>query len=262
VVDDYADEGFSVVRVEDDFTSEGHFDVSEFGVAAGNVFTFGAGKDITSFNAIENDGEMVVSAAGSAITGDLNINNGGILTSGHNFSISGQLTNNGTIDIATNRTLTVDTMAAGTGTLTFGVTSLANHAQLTLTGGAANLTGQTITIDVAGVDSLTNSDEILLIDGLGAIIGGPGAVATTVTDNSVLWDFELIDGTGVGTPTDNSDLFLRIAQNAIADLSDTPNNENAAEVLIDLEGNTADPELLDILANLFDRLMKQTIQFI
>jgi uncharacterized protein YhjY with autotransporter beta-barrel domain len=251
IIDHQSSNGNSTIRIEGDFTSDGNFDVSNFSVESGAVFTISANNSLTSQNAVEDNGDIIVSGAGSTIVGGLNVNNGGLLSLDEDFLINGDLANDGTVSISAGKTLTTDTMSAGTGVLIFGVTSEANHAQLTVIGGAANLTGQTISIDVAGSNSITNNDKILLVDGVGAIIGGPGNSATAVTDNSLLWNFKIIDGTGISTPTDNSDLFLIVDQSApLTNLANTPNNIASGSTLIALEGHTANPQLLDILTNL------------
>jgi len=246
VTDNTPANGFSSVNVAENFTSQGNFNISNFNVSSGATFTFGAGNTITSVNPVTDSGMMAVTAAGSSIIGNLHVQSGGILNAGDNFSVTGALTNNGAIDIATGKTLTVATMSAGTGTLNFGLTSAANHAQLTVTGGGANLTGQTLSINLANVNSITNNEQILLIHGANAITGGPGAVATTITDNSALWNFKIVDGTAVSAPTSNSDLFV-IA--SMAPAIPNPNNAAVSQVLTALEG-TSDPQLSQVITNM------------
>jgi uncharacterized protein with beta-barrel porin domain len=244
VIDDTPSNGFSPVTVAHDFTSDGNFNVSGFDVASGAEFTFGAGNMITSYNAVGDSGTMTVAAAGSSITGNLNVNTGGTLTAGANFGVTGALTNNGAVTIATGKTLTIGTMTAGTGTLDFGLTSSANHGQLTVTGGGANLTGQTIDINVAGINSLTNNEDILLIHGASPLVGGPGATLTAVTDNSALWDFKIVDGTGITT---SNDLYA-VASLATATLP--PNIAAVVKTLQPLQGVTTNPQLAQVITNI------------
>ena len=240
----------SPVTVAHDFTSEGNFTVSGFTVSNSANFTFGAGKNINSFNGVNDSGTIKVNAPGSSITGGLNINSGGSLVSNANFGISGALINNGNISIATGTTLTTGTMSAGTGTISFGLTSAANHGELVVSNGAANLTGQTISINVAGISSITNSSQILLVHGASPITGGPGATPLAVTDNSVLWNFKIVNGTAVGNPTNANDLFLVVDQSTSLANQASSHNNAAEQTLLAVQGTTSDPKLLQILANL------------
>jgi len=244
VIDSAPANGFSPVTVAGNFTSQGNFDVSGFSVSSGATFTLGSGDKITSFNTVGDSGTMDVTAAGSSINGNLAVRTGGIFNSDANFSVTGQLKNNGTINIATGQTLTVGTMTTGTGTLDFGLTSSANHGQLTVTGGAANLTGQTVDINVASISSLTNNEDILLVHGAAPLVGGPGITPTAVTDNSALWDFKIVDGTGITT---SNDLY------AIASLTTTalpPNTATVVKTLQPLEGVTTNPQLAQVITNI------------
>jgi uncharacterized protein with beta-barrel porin domain len=248
VTDNAPTNGFSLVTVADNFTSQGNFTVSGFAVSDGATFTFGTGNTISSHTAVSDSGTIDVDAAGSSITGGLTVNTGGILNANANFGVSGAFTNNGTTNIATGQTLTVGTMAAGTGTLDFGLTSSSNHAQLTVTGGGANLTGQTIDINVAGVNSLSNGEQILLVHGAAPITGGPGATPEVVTDNSALWSFKVVDGTAVNTPTSADDLFVLVTM-AASPFAPTSNNLSLSQTLLGLEG-TSNPQLSQIITNL------------
>lgn len=254
VVDIEASENLSRVSIAGNFTSEGDFIVSDFDVVNEATFTLGANNYINSYNAIDIDADsyFVIGGTGTSITGDMNVNGGtGVLDVREDFSISGNLANNGTVSIGTGKELTIGTMSAATGELIFGVNSAANHALLTVQSSAADITNQNIIIDVTGVDALVNNDQMLLIRGNGAVIGGPGGVATTVDDTSTLWNFQIIDGTGAAASTSAADIFL-IAQQAASmeDLAYTKNNANAGNVLMDLQGNTTNPELLAIIANM------------
>lgn len=236
VVDNHAANGFSTVNITGNFTSEGDFDVSDFNVASSKNFIFGAGKSVASVNGVDNDGTMTVNAAGSSITGDLDINSGGRFNSNAVFSVAGNITNNGTLAISKN--MTVDTMAAGTGALTFGVASAADHGQLTLTSGAANLSGQSLFIDVATSNTLTKNETIKIVDGQGAIVGGPGSTRTAVADNSFIYDFDIVDGTGFAG-SNSSDLFLVSRQSTEAN-SVVNNADGAIASVLEVSGHTLD----------------------
>jgi uncharacterized protein with beta-barrel porin domain len=205
VVDDNPSNGYSQVTIADDFTSAGSFDISDFSVSKSATFTLSGGNQVDAANQLDNKGTLAISAGA---------------------------------------TVTADTMSASTGTLSFGVASKSDHGLLTVSGGPADLTNQTITVNVTGA-GLANNDQILIIDGLGTIKGTPGGTATPVADNSALWDFDIIDGTGVATPTGPSDLYLIATQ--VSDQITTENNNNVVQQLIDLGNSTTDPLLLSIV---------------
>ncbi len=248
VVDGDSHHGFSPVTVTGDFVSEGNFRVSDFNVASGGDFTLSSGNTIDSYNIVDIDGTFT--ADGGDVTNNLRVNNGGILSVAQDFTIGGSFTNNGTTSIATGKNLVVDTMASGTGELTFGFNNVNDHALLTVANGAADLTGQNISVNVTGVTGLSTGQQALIVTGASAIVGGPGGTAVDVTDNSVLWNFRMVDGTGVGSPTSANDLFLIAGQAApINNLTSTTNNEHVADVLMTLQ-STTNPELALIVGNM------------
>ena len=248
IVDGDSHLGFSPVTVTGDFISEGSFFVSDFNVASGGDFTLSAGNLINSYNTVDVDGTFT--ADGGNVSNSLSVNTGGVLNANEGFTIGGSFTNNGTTSIATGKNLVIDTMASGTGDLTFGFNNVNDHALLTVTNGAADLTGQNISVNVTGVTGLSTGQQALIISGASALIGGPGGTAVDVTDNSVLWNFRMVDGTGVGAPTSANDLFLIAGQAApINNLTSTTNNEHAADVLMTLQ-STTNPELALIVGNM------------
>ena len=248
VVDQESFNGFSPVTVTGDFISEGSFQVSDFNVSSSGDFTLSSANSINSFNSVDIDG--IFRANGGSVTNNLAVNSGGTLNVAQDFAIGGNFTNNGSTFIGTGKSMYVNNMSAGTGDLTFGFNTVNDHALLSVTNGAANLTGQNITIDVTGVTGLATGEQALLVTGIAPIIGGPGGTAIDVNDTSVLWDFSLVDGTGVGTPTSSNDLFLIARQTATpGSLATTANNEHAGNVLMSLQ-STTNPELALIVGNM------------
>lgn len=249
VVDHYGSSNLSPVTISGDFTSEGSFEVSSFNVGYGAEFILGANNAIETARGVTIGGDFTVASAGGSVIGDLEVQDGGALSVDEDFDIDGVLINEGTLSIATGKKLSMRQMSAGSGDLVFGVYSAANHALLEISNGAANLTGQAITIDVGGVDNLHNNDRFILIDGSAQAIGGPGGTMTAVNSLSVLWNFSIVDGT-FNNLSDNTDIWLSVRQaSSTTDLSVTPNNANAAAVVMGLQG-TADPQLSQIVANM------------
>ncbi len=242
VVDDAPTNGYSTVNVAANFTSEGNFYVSNFNVAKGMTFTLGNGFTVDASNGIDVSGTFLTPDV-SSITGDVDVLATGLLDVRAATGITGSLANNGAVSIASGTTLSTDTMQAGKGTLTFGVVSAADHGALVINNGAANLTGQKVVIDLASVNTVDASTKFLLIDGDATAIGGPGSNGTKVADNSLAWDFTMINGAGI---TNDSDIFLMASK---ATFGSTPNDASAGDALISLDG-TSDPELSGILDNL------------
>lgn len=251
ILDYHKDRGFSPVTVTGDFISEGNFTVSDFDVAAGGDFTLSADNAIYSGNSVSLDGTFTLGGNNAYIRTNYGITNSGTFNvSGNNTRAYGDFTNNGTLHIGTGHNFFVDTMTAGTGDIWFGFNTASDHAQLTVTNSAADLTGQTLHIDVTGTTGLGNNQQALLVSSYGDIIGGPGGTRTQVDDNSVLWDFDIVDGTGAINPTDASQLFLLARQSAsVGGLSFTQNNENVGNVLMSLQ-STTNPELASVVANM------------
>lgn len=251
ILDYHKDRGFSPVTVTGDFISEGNFTVSDFDVAAGGDFTLSADNAIYSGNSVSLDGTFTLGGNNAYIRTNYGITNSGTFNvSGNNTRAYGDFTNNGTLHIGTGHNFFVDTMTAGTGDIWFGFNTESDHAQLTVTNSAADLTGQTLHINVTGTTGFGNNQQALLVSSYGDIIGGPGGTRTQVDDNSVLWDFDIVDGTGAINPTDASQLFLLARQSAsVGGLSFTQNNENVGNVLMSLQ-STTNPELASIVANM------------
>ena len=102
-----------------------------------------------------------------------------------------------------------------------------------VSGGAIDLTGATFQIEVSSASGpLTDGAELLIGDGLTTITGGPGGTAQTVSSNSILYDFSIIDGTGLATPTADDDLYLLVDLKDVSTLTTTTNQANVAQVLL------------------------------
>jgi len=183
----------------------------------------------------------------------------GTFTTEGNFDVSSLTVNNArTLTISSGNTFTSYNDAVINGTLSFEIVDTAHYGSLIITDGAADLTNATITISAASA-TLANGDEIRIINGDDAIIGGPGATKTLVTDNSFLWDFRMFDGTAAATATDNTDLFVEAMQVSTSEqAATTPNNQSVA-VVIDSLGGTPDPQLQQIIANLNNAPTQQAV---
>ncbi|MCE9507014.1 MAG: autotransporter outer membrane beta-barrel domain-containing protein [Alphaproteobacteria bacterium] len=245
VIDNAPLNGRSPVTIRGDFTSEANFDVSGFNVLADVTFTMGKDTIVKSVSAVNIAGTVVV-PFDPTINGSVNIATKGLLDAEDDLAITGNLLNNGTITLAAGAEVSAATMTTATaGTLSFVVNSktAADHGLLTITNGPADLTGQTITVDVSNAFGLTGGDTILIVDGTTALLGDSWTTPVAVEDNSPLYKFKLVDGADI---TDNSDLFLMVL--AIG-ADNTPNDDNVEDVLDDL-GDSDDPQIQDLHDNL------------
>lgn len=251
VIDDDPNNNFSPVTIAGDFTTGGNFDVSDLDVSPGATLTFG-GPHTLSVGATLNTFGEIVTAAGSSVTGGLTtVEDGGRLTVADDFSInSGFIRNLGTVFIGAGATLTTLGQVGGTGEWVFEVDdAISAFGSLVLTSGTVNLADETVSVSV-GTGSLSDGDEMLIIDGAAGIVSGPGGTLTAVSDNSYLWDFEIADGTIASTPTDNTDLFLFVTQaHELDDIADTPNNKDVGRVLNSMS-STAVGVIEQILENI------------
>jgi len=239
VIDGNPGGGFSIVTIGANFTSTDDFDVSDFNITAGDVFTMGAGTDISVAAAFTVDiaGRFNTSGVGSTITGDAAVSATGIFHIDEDFSISGDASNAGELFIGAGDTLTVGTLTDGGGNFIIEVDdSVTEFGVLSETGGAADITTSTVEVEV-GIGSIAPGDEMLIIDSTAAITGAP-VVATAVVDDSFLWDFTIIDGANAAAATDNTDLFLQVAiGNGLVAAANTIGNANAGLVLQSLAGS-------------------------
>ncbi len=243
VRDTAPEDGHSLVKIAGDFTSEGTFDVSSLTVEVNKKFTLA--NDITTYLGVVDNGTITVTTAGSAIVdGGLTVNKSAMLDVQKNFSVDGGTTNAGTIKIASDAALTLDTMKASTGTIDFGVSSMANYGSLDVTGGGISLAGATpVTVTMTG-GNLTTGKAIMIASGDSTItgVGNPGGTLTTVL-NSALWKLQIADGTntsdGVTDINGANDLWLHITKNAsLSSLASTPGNANVGNALQTIIGGS------------------------
>jgi len=176
------------------------------------------------------------------------------------FSVSSLTVNNGTsLTLDVGDSFTSYDNAVINGTLTFNVTDTANFGSLVVSNGTADLTNGTLAVGVIG-SGLAAGDEIRVIDGNTAIIGGPGATPTVIADTSYLWNFVALDGTAATAATNNTDLFIRAVQDTTAtEAASTPNNEAAGQVLQDIALVTTDTTLQQVIANINNAPTQDTV---
>ena len=188
---------------------------------------------------------------GGQIEGNSNVN---LLNINTNFTTHGNFTATGTtigsgdkLTIRAGDTLTGDFTSGTDGTLAFGVSN-GTFGKII---GNANLTGANIAVDLGNASLLHNGDEMKVIQGSTPLTGGPGGTLTAISDNSYLWNFQMVDGTGATTPTNSNDLFIRANRASASSLgfnqADT-NTYNALQTFAD--ANTSDPVMLRVLGNL------------
>jgi len=197
-----------------------------------------------------NGGRIIGDVVDTApVTGSDVIVAGDFTTEG-NFDVSSLTVNNThSFIISSGNTFTSHNNAVINGTLAFEIVDMSSYGSLIITYGTADLTNATITISAVSA-TLANGDQIRIINGDAALIGGPGTTKTTVTDNSFLWDFRIFDGTAAVTATDNTDLFVEAMQVGSAEeAATTPNNAEVAIVFDSLSG-TPDTTLQQIISNL------------
>ncbi len=155
------------------------------------------------------------------------------------------------------------------GTISFGLEG-DTIGQLVVKGAGKgiDLDGTTVTVTV-GTATITDGAELQVGSGNATVIGmdgGSGQVATGITDNSILWDFEIVDGSQAEATSSTDDTKLYVVAtaaevepepdtpeepeepdtpeepNILVPHAETPNNKNVAVVLDDLI-ETTNPEL-------------------
>ena len=172
------------------------------------------------------------------------------------FTVSSLAVNAGReFRISTGDTFNTRSMSTA-GTINFEVDAAGAVGALNVTNGAINLNGGTVgaEVDAAADGVLTDGQEIQIGTGTAALIGTTGAVGqtlTTVTDDSLLWDFAIADGGQADITTggaDNTDLFFKIVQAASAGGSAITNNANSAGTTVNTLLGSTDPQFALVAA--------------
>ncbi len=169
------------------------------------------------------------------------------------FSVSDVIINpSATLTIRGGDSFTINDMTASTGTLSFGVASGATGGVLNVSAGDIDLTGATVAINLTA--NISDGAEILIGDGstqVTGLAGGAGQTAVDVTDNSLLWNFQIADGSQaeVTGSTDNTQLYAIASQNT--SISDAA-NERYGEMSLVVESLllSSDPEITGLINNL------------
>lgn len=169
-----------------------------------------------------------------------------IISSGKTMNTAGNslnaltLDNQGTLHIGSGGTATFETIQASAGNnYIFGING-DNAGKLVLTTGALDLTNSTISIYSTGSMSTT---PLMIVDTVNPLTGGPSGTPLSVSSNSYLWTYTIVDGTAVGG--DDTDLYVQATANPSNSLS-SGNNENLLNALDSI--STADPQLSAIQA--------------
>lgn len=135
----------------------------------------------------------------------------------------------------------------GGGELGFEVSDVAPAGLLRVANGAVNLSGNTLFAVQAAGAVLTDGMEALVADGAFKVIGGPGDAWRQIKDNSPFWNFFIGDGTLAATPTDDTDLFIRVAAGDPLLDSSGRQTRGLAEMIESLS-SSADPDIQQINA--------------
>ncbi|HEU5048605.1 MAG TPA: autotransporter domain-containing protein [Rickettsiales bacterium] len=234
--------------------------IQNSGTIQGNIFAINIDPTSTVPNIDLLSGSTVIgdiqatnttlNLLGGQIDGNTNVN---AINVASNFTTHGNLTANNTT-VASGDRLTLragDTLtgnfAGNGGTLAFGVS---NNTFGKIVGNA-DLTGVNVAVDLGNAPLLHNGDEMKVIQGSAPLTGGPGGMLTAISDNSYLWNFQMVDGTGATTPTSSSDLFIRASRASSGNLGFNPADTNTYNTLQTFaDANTSDPAILRVLGNL------------
>jgi outer membrane autotransporter protein len=218
--------GTNTVSIDDAFTTGGTFDATG-GTAA---ITVASGGTFTVNHAV---------TTGAAA---LAVNSGGTLhLDGADVTNGGALTNAGTVKIDADKGLTVATHVASTGTYSFGVAGGSDgslgQGLLTVSGGAADLTGSTIAVRVeTGSGFIATNDYFKVVDGTGSV-GGLDATTDdfTVTDDSYVLSFVITDGSNATVSGSANDAYLIATRASAASIGTNANNDAIATALASID---------------------------
>lgn len=246
----------------------GSLDGTVYDSVGGGVINFGADSSGATFNLggfLEDVDVNLVSGilntngnsvGGSVAVGSVDIAASTRLNVNDNFTSDGDLTNAGTIFVDAGNTFTTNTQTASTGTFIIEVErdvvgESDDAGRLVVSGGDIDLTGSTLEILVSSDSGvLSDGAELLIGDGLTTVTGGPGGTAQSISSNSFLYDFSIVDGTGITTPTTDDDLYLLVDRKSLNSVSVTENNAIVAGIILDNLSTSLDANISDIQAKL------------
>lgn len=174
---------------------------------------------------------------------------GGDFKTQGNFSVSSLTVNSGaTLEISSANTFTVNHMNPSAGGICFAVSShnAGGFGKLVVNGAGKGLAlaNTSVSVDAAGTPLLNKGDALLIGDGNAAVTGGPGAVPQTVSDNSALWDFQIVNGTYGALHGDSTQLYL------LTSFQPAGNGNSGVKSVLNALGNTPDPALSAIISHL------------
>lgn len=203
--------------------------------------------DVIDNNVANGFSRVTITGSGFDTEGDFTVSSL-MVNAGQEFRISaGDTFNTRVVGLAGGSTVNFEVDAAGTA------------GTLNVTADAINLTGSAIGAEVDPAAALTDGQEIQIGTGTSALIGTTGAIGqalTTVTDDSLLFDFAIADGgqTDITGSMNANDLFFLVSQaasGATAGNSAITSNANNAGGTIEalMTAGTSDPQLSSILAN-------------
>lgn len=174
---------------------------------------------------------------------------GGDFKTEGNFTVTSVTVNAAkTLEISSGNTFTVEHMNTSTdGTIAFEVSSHnpggTGKLDVVGAGKGIDLTGMSITADVADAPTLTRGDKLQVGTGVTAITGGTGATPKPIADNSPLWAFSMVDGTYAGIGGNNTQLYF------LVDFQPATRGNASADTVLKSLGTPTDPTLAQVVSN-------------
>ncbi len=270
ITDNAPTNGFSTVVIGDDYTTNDDtiITVSNLKVNAGQTLNIADHDHLKIFKSIENSGNIqgtggtAISLSGLTQDLTMTLNRGRVIGDiyddhitdgfshvviGDDFGTEGDVevwdlkVNDGkTLTISSGNTLTLGRMIKSNGTYSFGLdgNGVVGKINVVGTGNGIDLEGSSVSVTV-GTVTMAEGAELHVGSGNVAVIGmdgSTGQVATDVTDNSILWDFVVVDGSQVeaADSTDDTKLYLIASVAEVEeepDTPDTPDTPNDSGVL-------------------------------
>ncbi len=224
-------------------------DITNSGTILGDIYA------IHISNLDDNQINIIISGDDAHVIGDVydeDYENGdsfatisGNFTTQGNWTVSDlEIASGKILTISEDDTVTLNTMAEGTGgTIKFSILDAENHATLNVTGGNINLTGTNLNIYALNTDNLSNGEKIKIGTGTSSVTGITGL--QSVTDNAFLWDFSIGDGSNVDGGT--SDELYLFANEVVFESA----NSGVANTIFNLSDNDS-PVVQQTLENLLN----------
>ena len=215
-----------------------------------NIDLFTGSRVIGAINAVSSDVNIIgdFTTEGTMNVNALNISSGSVFNMGNTITAANSVSNAGTLAIGTNtQTIVGDYVQDSGGILKMGVQNTTTYGQLAVTGTADFSQSGAINVDVANNANIAQGDVYSNAISSGVLVAPVSGF--TVTDNSYVWNFQLVG---------NDIHALQLSGSSLGFNHADTSTYNALQSLAG--ASTSNPAMLQILGNLNSASNKEGAQ--